>query len=109
MGFTKIRRLQRLANTLETRVEHMQPARHGGYHHEKHPIRSMTKTLIRHAVPDDFETLLEIDEASFPGGIAYDANELAYFMNRAGAETIVIEEAGEIIAFLIMEVHANRR
>jgi len=69
----------------------------------------MTKTLIRHAVPDDFETLLEIDEASFPGGIAYDANELAYFMNRAGAETIVIEEDGAIIAFLIMEVHRNRR
>ena len=69
----------------------------------------MTKTLIRHAVRDDFETLLEIDEASFPGGVAYDADELAYFMNRAGAETILVEEDGTIIAFLIMEVHRNRR
>jgi len=69
----------------------------------------MTKALIRHAVREDFETLLEIDEASFPGGVAYNANELAYFMNRDGAETLVAEQAGEIIAFLIMEVHRNRR
>ena len=51
----------------------------------------MTKTLIRHATNTDFEFLLEIDEASFPGGVAYDAVELAYFMNREGAETIVVE------------------
>jgi ribosomal-protein-alanine N-acetyltransferase len=69
----------------------------------------MAKTLIRHAVRRDFETLLEIDEASFPGGVAYDANELDYFMNREGAETIVAEEDGEIVAFLIMEVHRNHR
>jgi ribosomal-protein-alanine N-acetyltransferase len=69
----------------------------------------MTKTLIRHAVQEDFEILLEIDEASFPGGVAYDANELAYFMNRDGAETIVVEEDGAIVAFLILEVHRNRR
>src|SRR5438093_4122614 len=52
----------------------------------------MAKTLIRHAVREDFETLLEIDEASFPGGVAYDADELSYFMTRDGAETIVAEE-----------------
>ena len=69
----------------------------------------MAKTVIRHAAREDFETLLAIDEASFPGGVAYDANELAYFMSRNGAETIVAEEDGEIIAFLIMEVHRTRR
>jgi [ribosomal protein S18]-alanine N-acetyltransferase len=69
----------------------------------------MPKTLIRHAVPEDFEVLLDIDKASFPGGVAYDANELAYFMNRDGAETIVFEEDGAIVAFLVMEVHRNRR
>ena len=69
----------------------------------------MPKTLIRHAVTADFNALLAIDEASFPGSVAYNANELAYFMNRDGAETIVAEEGGEIIAFLIMEVHRNRR
>jgi len=69
----------------------------------------MAKTLIRHAVREDFETLLEIDEASFPGGVAYDADELQYFMTREGAETIVAEEDGQIIAFIIMEVHRTRR
>jgi len=69
----------------------------------------MTKTLIRHATNTDFEFLLEIDEASFPGGVAYDAVELAYFMNREGAETIVVEVEGTIVAFLIMEVHRNHR
>src|SRR5437660_12585048 len=87
----------------------MEATRHGCYHNDKNPIRSMPKTLIRHAIPEDFETLLEIDEASFPSGVAYDANELAYFMNREGAETLVAEESGQIIAFLIMEVRRNRR
>ncbi len=69
----------------------------------------MTKTLIRHAVTTDFNTLLEIDEASFPGGVAYDAAELSYFMNRNGSETLVLEEEGRIVAFIILEVHPDRR
>ena len=69
----------------------------------------MTKTLIRHAVSADFETLLQIDEASFPGGVAYDTGELAYFMNRDGAETIVAEVNHTIVAFLIVEVHRPHR
>ena len=69
----------------------------------------MAKTLIRHAVAADFDSLLEIDAASFPGGVAYDAAELAYFMNRKGAETIVAEEDGRVVAFLILEVHRTRR
>jgi ribosomal-protein-alanine N-acetyltransferase len=69
----------------------------------------MTKTLIRHAVRSDFPALLEIDVASFPSGVAYDSVELSYFMNRSGAETIVLEADASIVAFLIMEVHRNRR
>ena len=69
----------------------------------------MAKTLIRHAVTADFNALLEIDEASFTGGVAYDAVELSYFMNREGAETLVLEEEDDIVAFLIMEVHRTRR
>jgi ribosomal-protein-alanine N-acetyltransferase len=69
----------------------------------------MAKTLIRHAVAADFSVLLEIDEASFPGGVAYDAAELSYFMNSKGAETLVLEENGRILAFLIMEVQPGRR
>jgi ribosomal protein S18 acetylase RimI-like enzyme len=69
----------------------------------------MPKTLIRHASPSDFNQLLEIDQSSFVGGVAYDASELSYFMNRAGAETLVIEEDESIVAFLILEVHRTRR
>jgi ribosomal-protein-alanine N-acetyltransferase len=69
----------------------------------------MTKTLLRHAVAADFDTLLEIDQASFSGGVAYDAAELSYFMKRLGAETLVLEEDGTIVAFLILEVHQTRR
>jgi len=69
----------------------------------------MMKTLIRHAVPNDFDSLLAIDVSSFPGGVAYDATELAYFMNHERAETIVLEADGEIVAFLIMEIHHDRR
>ena len=76
---------------------------------ENRPIRSMTKTLIRHAAAADFNTLLEIDQASFPGGVAYDAAELAYFMNREGAETLVAVEDGTIVAFLVMETQPGRR
>lgn len=69
----------------------------------------MTKTLIRHAVAADFDTLLKIDQASFEGGVAYDADELSYFMNRNDAETLVLEEDACIVAFLILEVHPDRR
>ena len=69
----------------------------------------MTKTLIRHAIAADFEALLDIDVSSFSGGVAYDAAELAYFMNQEGAETIVLELNGSIVAFLIMGVHRTRR
>ena len=69
----------------------------------------MAKTLIRHAVSADFRSLLEIDETSFPGGVAYDAAELSYFMNHEGAETLVAEVEGRIVAFLIMEIRKGRR
>jgi ribosomal-protein-alanine N-acetyltransferase len=109
MVFAKIRRIHGFANTLKPGLEDMEAARHGCYINDNGPIGSMAKTLIRHAVNADFNTLLEIDEASFSGGVAYDAVELSYFMNRDGAETLVLEEEGDIVAFLIMEVHRTRR
>jgi ribosomal-protein-alanine N-acetyltransferase len=109
MGFAEIRRVQGLADTLKTGLEDMEAARHGCYINDIDVTASMAKTLIRPAAPADFETLLEIDQASFAGGVAYDASELAYFMNRNGAETLVLEEDDEIAAFLILEVCSNRR
>jgi ribosomal-protein-alanine N-acetyltransferase len=69
----------------------------------------MAKTLIRHATNSDFPTLLSIDEASFPDGVAYDSEELSFFMNRAGTETLVLEVDGRIAAFLILEVNRRRK
>jgi ribosomal protein S18 acetylase RimI-like enzyme len=69
----------------------------------------MVKTVIRHAVTADFDTLLKIDQASFARGVAYSAAELAYFMNRDGAETLVLEEDKQIVAFIVLEVHETRR
>jgi len=87
----------------------MEAAWHGCYINDNDITPSMVKTLIRHAVPADFDTLLKLDQASFPGGVAYDAPELSFFMNRKGAETIVLEEEGKIVGFLILEVHRTRR
>jgi ribosomal-protein-alanine N-acetyltransferase len=67
------------------------------------------KTLIRYATSADFDTLLRIDASSFPRDIAYDNVELAYVMNRPGAETLVLEEDGEIAAFLLMDVNRRRK
>jgi [ribosomal protein S18]-alanine N-acetyltransferase len=109
MGLAKIRRLHGVVNTLKTGVENVEASWHGSYINYNDPVPSMAKTIIRHAVAADFNTLLEIDKASFPGGVAYDAVELSYFMNRAGAETLVVDEEGTIVAFVIVEVHRNRR
>lgn len=67
------------------------------------------KTLIRHATTADFQTLLSIDEASFPREIAYDFAELRFLMSRPGAETLVLEEEGTIVAFLLMDVNRRRK
>jgi [ribosomal protein S18]-alanine N-acetyltransferase len=67
------------------------------------------KTLIRYATSRDFPMLLSIDEACFPPEIAYDAMDLRHMMSRAGAETLVLEEDGRIVAFLLMEVDRNRK
>src|SRR5437899_2350675 len=69
----------------------------------------MPKTHIRQAISSDFPTLLSIDEASFPPGIAYDSSELSYFMKREGAETLVAEIDGKIIGFLLMEVRRRKK
>ena len=53
--------------------------------------------------------LLSIDEACFPPEIAYDAIDLRHMMSRIGAETLVLEEDGRIVAFLLMEVDRSRK
>ncbi|HLH30902.1 MAG TPA: N-acetyltransferase [Terriglobia bacterium] len=109
VGIAKIRRINGFVDTLKAGVEDVQAPWHGCYINEINPMGSMVKSLIRHASPADFQTLLEIDEASFAHGVAYNAAELNYFMNRAGAETLVAEEDGQIVAFIIIEIENGRR
>ena len=89
MGFAEVGRLNGFAHTLETGVEDVEAAWHGCYINYIDVTPSMAKTVIRHAVTADFDTLLKIDQASFSGEVAYNAAELAYFMNRDGAETLL--------------------
>jgi len=72
-------------------------------------MATMTNTTIRRATGADFPTLLEIDSASFPDGLAYDSDELSYFMNQPGAETWVLESEGSIAAFMIVDVDRRNR
>jgi [ribosomal protein S18]-alanine N-acetyltransferase len=109
MCIAEVRDIYGFINTLKTGVEDVETAGHGCYINDFSRIGSTVKSLIRHAVPTDFNILLEIDEASFPGGVAYNAAELSYFMNRDGAETLVAEEDGQIVAFVIVEIHTGRR
>ena len=67
------------------------------------------KTLIRHATSRDFPTLLSIDQVCFPPEIAYDALDLKHMMSRPGAETLVLEEDGVIVGFLLMDVDRKRK
>ena len=69
----------------------------------------MAKTIIRHATSADLPVLLEIDTASFPKETAYNSNELSYFMNQTGAQTIVLEQGGNVAAFLIVEVDDRKK
>jgi ribosomal-protein-alanine N-acetyltransferase len=69
----------------------------------------MAKTLIRPAARADFPVLLHIDQSCFPEGVAYDAAELFWYLNRKGAETLVLEDADGIAGFMILEIQPRRR
>ena len=62
------------------------------------------KTLIRHSRRQDLPVLLAIDQACFPAGIAYTAEEFQHFMTRRGSVSLVAEIDDEIAGFLVMEM-----
>lgn len=62
------------------------------------------KRLIRPALPDDFATLVAIDQSCFEEDVAYDAYELRYFMSQSSATTLVAEVDGAIAGFLLFEI-----
>ena len=70
--------------------------------------RTNSKLLLRPFGPADFETLCRIDQECFPPGIAYSPVELAYYVNRRGAITLISERDGVIAGFLVAESRRSR-
>lgn len=57
--------------------------------------------LIREYERDDFERLYKIDHAAFSDDIAYSRLELQYYLQSRKCRTLVSEEGGEIIGFVV--------
>jgi [ribosomal protein S18]-alanine N-acetyltransferase len=58
---------------------------------------------LRDYRPQDFQRLLEIDQACFVEGIAYSSRELRHFLNQPSAVRIVGEKTGKIQGFVIAD------
>lgn len=65
--------------------------------------------MLRKYRPEDFARLLEIDQACFVEGIAYTENELRYFLRMPASTTLVAEDAGTILGFVIADCFRQRR
>jgi ribosomal protein S18 acetylase RimI-like enzyme len=57
----------------------------------------------------DFQRLLEIDQACFIEGIAYNQDELGYFIDLPASITLVGENQGKIHGFIVAERFRQRR
>jgi len=65
---------------------------------------------LREYRPEDFQTLWKIDQECFAPGIAYSQRELAAYIRRKGAFTIVAEGAedgGQIQGFIVAEAQRS--
>lgn len=57
---------------------------------------------------EDFDMLWAIDQACFPPGIAYSEAELAHYVRRSGAFTIIAEVHGETGGFIVAEAKRSQ-
>lgn len=65
---------------------------------------------LRQYRPEDFDRLLEIDRACFVEGIAYDEDEMRFYISLPSATTLVAEESGTILGFIVADrLHRRRR
>jgi ribosomal protein S18 acetylase RimI-like enzyme len=64
--------------------------------------------LLRPYTPADFDTLLSLDQACYPAGIAYSKRILLWFLNQPGAYCVVAEEDGTIAGFVLVEHEAEQ-
>jgi ribosomal protein S18 acetylase RimI-like enzyme len=69
--------------------------------------------VLRNYQPADFKRLLQIDQACFVEGIAYNADELRYFLSMPSAITVVAVNDGDdrkaISGFIIADRFRQRR
>ena len=59
--------------------------------------------------PQDRKRLLEIDQLCFVSGISYTEEELAFFLKRSSAISLVAEDDGNIAGFIIADRLRSRR
>jgi ribosomal-protein-alanine N-acetyltransferase len=57
--------------------------------------------VLREGRPGDLDSLWALDQACFAPGIAYSRSELRTFLSRRTAVTIVAEQGGRIVAFVL--------
>ena len=62
---------------------------------------------LRACQPSDFETLLRIDAACFPRGIAYGRREMQFYLRSEGARCLIAEADGESAGFILTEQSAE--
>ncbi|MEK6302090.1 MAG: GNAT family N-acetyltransferase [Acidobacteriota bacterium] len=63
---------------------------------------------IRSYQDSDFERLYEIDQAAFPKGIAYSHLELQHYIRSRKSRTLVAEDVGDVIGFVIASSEPRR-
>ena len=64
---------------------------------------------LRKYRPQDFDRLLEIDQACFVEGIAYDQHEMRYYLSMPSAITLIGMADGEIRGFITADRFRPRR
>lgn len=81
----------------------------------KRPVRVSIRSYnglvlkLRDYQPEDFERLVEIDQACFVEGIAYSSREMKYHLSRPLAIRIVGESGGAVKGFIIADRFRPRR
>jgi ribosomal-protein-alanine N-acetyltransferase len=64
---------------------------------------------LRKYRPQDFDRLVEIDQACFIEGIAYDEHEMRYYLSMPSAVTLIGMDDGRIHGFIIADRFRPRR
>lgn len=59
------------------------------------------KFTLRDYKDEDFDTLIEIDQACYEPGVAYSKRDMRAYLQFPGAECILAESSGEIAGFCI--------